>query len=164
MADIPLDKKFSTLCHITRAQHFAWREAVVRACPDIDPRQVVLEMWRVTGEQTGHSYAARIDRNKPLAEQVADGIAWSSQCMGEAATVEPGDTEREAFVRHDACPWQTWHERCDLVSEDQVGCDGWFASTIDTLNEKLGSALRFETIESLPAGGRSCLRRIWDEK
>ncbi len=164
MSDIPIDKKFATLCHITRAQHFAWREAVVRACPEADAHKVVLEMWKVTGEQTAASYAPRIDADKPLAAQVGAGIVWSSECMGESAQVEPSaDGRDEAFVRHDACPWVTWHKKCDLVSECQPGCDSWFASTIETLNGTLGTSLRFETIESLPEGGASCLRRIWVE-
>jgi hypothetical protein len=163
VSDIPIDKRFAVLSHITRAQHFAWREAVTRICPDVDTREVVLEMWRITGEQTARSYATRVNPDEPIAAQVASAISWSSQCMGEDAAVEAGETEREAFVRHTECPWKTWHERCDLVSEDQPGCDRWFASTIDTMNDALGSRIRFETIETLPEGGQSCLRRIWDD-
>ena len=74
------DKKFSILCQITRAQHFAWRAAVERLCPQVDAAQVVDAMWRLTGEQTAKAYAKRVDTAKKLqlAEQVASCIAWSS--------------------------------------------------------------------------------------
>lgn len=162
MSEIPADKRFSVLCDITRAQHFAWREAVVRTCAAIDARDVMLEMWRITGEQTGRSYAARLDADRPLPAQIAAAIAWSSQCMGEDAKAEAGSSDAEAFVRHRECPWKAWHERCGLLDEDQPGCDQWFASTLETVNRAAGGSLRFETLETLPSGGQSCLRRIWN--
>jgi Flp pilus assembly protein TadG len=77
--------RFGTLCQITRAQHFAWRQAVAAMFPDTDPARVVLKMWEVTGQQTAASYLKRLDPDQPLAPQVAQSIAWSSQCMGEDA-------------------------------------------------------------------------------
>lgn len=162
MATLPPDKKHAVLCDISRAQHFAWREAVRRRCPDIDPAEVVNEMWAVTGEQTAAAYAKRIDVSKPLALQVARSIVWSSECMGEEAVAEEGNGD-EAFVRHNACPWRDWHERLGLLAEDRPGCDAWFRTTIDALNETLGVDLRFETQEALPDGDSCCLRRIWAE-
>ena len=159
---VPIDKKFGVLCEITRAQHFAWHAAVRKLCPDVDPAKVTSEMWRVTGEQTGQAYLRRIDRELPLAPQIAEGICWSSECMGEDAEVAPGASDREAFVVHSACPWQKWHEQQGLVAEDRPGCDEWFRATIDTINRALGSNVRFETVEALPEGGRSCRRRIWE--
>ena len=32
-----------------------------------------------------------------------------------------------------------------------------------SINEKLGTRLRFETLSALPEGGECCLRRIWEE-
>jgi hypothetical protein len=161
MADIPVAKKFEILSEITRAQHFAWHAAVRKVCPAVDAMQVTLEMWRFTGRQTGGAYLRRMQRHLPIAPQIAESICWSSQCMGEDAVVEPGANDHEAFVVHRACPWQRWHRERDLVREDRPGCDEWFRSTIETVNEALGANVRFETLESLPEGGATCRRRIW---
>jgi hypothetical protein len=162
MADIPVDKKFAVLCEITRAQHFAWHEAVRQLCPGADLAAVVNRMWELTGAETGRAYLKRLDSSKPLAPQVAASIVWSSQCMGEDATLEPGAGD-EAFVRHRDCPWLHWHRRLGLLGEDRPGCDLWFAATVRTVNAALGSKLRCETREALPDGGSCCLRRFWVE-
>ena len=132
-------------------------------CPGVDPRKLVDTMWEITGEQTGESYARRLDPAAPLAEQVAASIVWSSRCMGETARVESGARPGEALIRHDACPWHVWHEKRGLLAEDRPGCDAWFEATLRTINEKLGVKLRFETLSALPDGGDCCLRRIWQE-
>jgi len=160
---VPVEKRFAVLCEITRAQHFAWREAVSDACPGVLPTKVVLKMWEHTGRDTARAYLKRLDRSRPLAPQVAECIAWSSECMGETARVEPGKGD-EAFVRHTGCPWLAWHQRLDLVAEDRPGCDAWFRSTVDEVNRALGTSLRTETLESLPEGAPSCLRRLWVER
>ncbi len=166
MTEIPVSKKFDVLCQIVRAQHFAWRAAVVETCPDVDPAETVKLMWQLTGDTTAQAYLGRIDLQKPVARQVAESIAWSSRCMGEDAVVEAaagdGPTD-EAFVRHDGCPWKGWHERQGLLAEDRPGCDAWFAATVDGINRSLDTNLRFETLESLPEGGASCRRRFWVE-
>lgn len=161
MSGLPLAKKFEILSEIARAQHFAWHAAVRKVCPSVDPAQVTLAMWRVTGEQTGRAYARKIDRRLPVAPQIAASICWSSACMGEDATVERGARDDEAFVVHRACPWQRWHEKNELVGEDRPGCDAWFGATIDAVNDALSTKIQFETLESLPEGGRTCRRRIW---
>jgi hypothetical protein len=161
VSDVPLSTKFEVLTEITRASHFAWHAAVRKVCPSIDPMKVTLEMWRLTGKQTGAAYLRKIDRHLPLAPQVAASICWSSACMGEDAVVEDGG-DRAAFVVHRGCPWQRWHEKNGLVHEDRPGCDEWFRATIETVNEALGTKVRFETLESLPEGGKSCRRRIWE--
>jgi hypothetical protein len=84
--------------------------------------------------------------------------------MGEDAVFEPGSGEEEGFVRHHGCPWRRWHERAGLVAEDRPGCDEWFRAMCATLGEALGRDVRFETLEALPDGGPSCLRRIWVER
>jgi hypothetical protein len=161
--EIPVGQKFAVLVQITRASHFAWRDAALRCCPGVDPQKLVDTMWEITGEQTGESYAKRLDPAAPLAEQVAASIVWSSQCMGETARVESGAEPGEALIRHDACPWHVWHEKRGLLAEDRPGCDAWFEATLRTINEKLGVKLRFETLSALPDGGDCCLRRIWQE-
>ncbi len=160
--DVPLEQRFAVLCEITRAQHFAWRQAALELAPELDANQLCNRMWEITGEQTALAYAKRIDPDKPLAPQVAQSIAWSSACMGEVIVVEPGEGD-EVFVRHLDCPWFHWHKRLDLLEEDQPGCDAWFGSTIKGINKALGSNLRFETKCSLPGNSDSCLRRIWAE-
>jgi hypothetical protein len=164
MAVLTADKKFPVLCEITRAQHFAWREAVRDACPGVLPTDVVIEMWKRTGRDTARAYLKRLDRSRPLAPQVAASIAWSSDCMGETARVEPGKDENEAYVRHVDCPWVHWHRKLDLVHEDRPGCDAWFESTVEEINHAFGTSLRTETLETLPEGGASCLRRLWTER
>ena len=123
MAEIPVEKKFGILCEITRAQHFAWHEAVARLCPDVDVAEVTNKMWEVTGHQTAKAYLKRLDKDKPLAPQVAGSIVWSSQCMGEDAALETTEGKDEAFVRHADCPWFHWHKRLGLLAEDRPGCD-----------------------------------------
>jgi len=158
--DIPIEKRFKVLCEIVRAQHFAWREAALALAPDLDPEELGNKMWEITGVQTARAYLKRLDRDKPLAPQVAQAIAWSSVCMGEDAVVEQGEGD-EAFLKHNDCPWYHWHKRLDLLSEDQPGCDTWFRTTVAEVNKALGTNLKIETQRSLPAGGNCCLRRIW---
>ena len=162
--DIPVEKRFAILVEICRASHFAWREAVLRRCPDADVQAVVNEMWDITGVQTAEAYLRRLDPSKGLPEQVAASVAWSSRCMGEDARVEPGSAPGEFLVRHDSCPWHRWHEKRGLLAEDRPGCDRWFEATVRTINEKLGTKLRFETLSALPEGGDCCLRRFWQDE
>jgi hypothetical protein len=162
-ADIPVEKKFQVLVEITRASHFAWREAAVRCCPGLDPQKLVNEMWEITGVQTGEAYLKRLDPSRDVAEQIAQSVVWSSRCMGEDAHVENGENSGEYLVRHDGCPWHRWHEKLDLLPEDRPGCDRWFQAMIRTVNGRLGTEIRFETVSALPDGGDCCLRRIWQE-
>ncbi len=167
MSDHPVEKRFAVLCGIVRAQHFAWREAVCRSCPDVDPSVAVIRMWENTGKQTAKAYLKRIDRTRALAPQVARSIVSSSESMGEEAAVElPAGKEKgdEAFVRHTSCPWFDWHRRLDLIAEDRPGCDAWFQTLVDEINRELGTRLCVETLETLPEGGDTCLRRLWLER
>ncbi|MHC4224745.1 MAG: L-2-amino-thiazoline-4-carboxylic acid hydrolase [Planctomycetota bacterium] len=162
--DIPIEKRFAALVEICRASHFAWREAAVRCCPDVDERTLVNEMWDITGVQTAEAYLKRLDPSGNLPGQIAASIVWSSQCMGEDAHVEEGKDPSECFVKHEDCPWHRWHQKLGLLAEDRPGCDRWFDAAIRTINEKLGTNIRFETLSSLPDGCDCCLRRIWEEK
>ena len=163
MADIPVEKKFAVLTEITRAQHFAWHEAVRRACPDVDTAKVVNLMWELTGHETARAYLKRLDPTKPLGPQVAGAIVWSSQCIGEEAVLEVSESKQDGFVRHNDCPWYHWHKRLDLLAEDRPGCDIWFQTAVEDINKALGTKLKVETVESLPEGGKCCLRRFWVE-
>ena len=160
--DIPIEKRFKVLCEIVRAQHFAWREAALALAAELDPEELGNKMWEITGVQTATAYLKRLDPAKPLALQVARFIAWSSVCMGEDAAVEQGEGD-EAFVKHADCPWYHWHKRLGLLQEDQPGCDTWFFTAVAEINKALGTSIKIETTSSLPAGGDSCVRRIWVE-
>lgn len=162
--DIPLDQKYRVLVEICRSSHFAWREAVRLRCPEVDPTDVVKEMWQITGVQTAEAYLKRLDPGGDLPLQIAESIVWSSICMGEDARLEAGDQPGEYVVRHLACPWQRWHENFELSGEDRAGCDRWFEATLRTINERLGSRVRFETMCALPEGDSSCARRIWEDR
>jgi hypothetical protein len=160
--DVPIETRFKVLCEITRAQHFAWREAALALAPHLDPGQLTDKMWEITGVETAKAYLQRIDPKKPLAVQVAQCIAFSSVCMGEEVTVEEGEGG-DAFVRHHDCPWFHWHKRRGLLDEDQSGCDTWFRTVVAELNKVFASDIKVETQCSLPAGGDCCRRRIWVE-
>lgn len=162
-SDISAEQRFKVLCEISRAQHFAWREAALALAPQLDAQELVNKMWEITGIQTARAYLKRLDPAKPLAVQLANSISWSSACMGEEVEVEPAEKEREALVRHVSCPWFDWHKRLGLLEEDQPGCDTWFASLVGEINRTLGSNVKVETKCSLPEGGDCCLRRIWEE-
>jgi hypothetical protein len=161
--NIPVEKKFAILVEINRASHFAWREAVLKCCPDVDPQQVVNEMWHITGVETAEAYLKRLDPSRNLAEQLAECIVWSSQCMGEQAHAETGERPGEHYVQHDQCPWHRWHDKKGLLAEDRPGCDRWFEAMIKTVNDRLGSRLRFKTVSALPESGDCCLRVIWEQ-
>ncbi len=156
----PLEQRYRVLAEIARASHFTWREAVRRRCPETDPREVVLEMWEITGVRTAEAYLRRLDPEGDVARQVAASIVWSSRCMGEDARLLPGEREGEWLVRHDACPWHRWHEEQGLLDEDRPGCDRWFQTVVRTVNERLGTRLSVETLSALPDGDGCCLRLI----
>jgi hypothetical protein len=160
--EIPAEERFKVLCEITRAQHFAWREAALALAPQLDGGELTRKMWEITGVQTAKAYLKRLDPDRPLALQVARSIAWSSACMGEDVTVQPGEGD-EAFMKHTACPWFQWHQRLNLLDEDRPGCDMWFRTVVDKINEALGTNIRVETTSTLPDGADCCLRRIWVE-
>lgn len=157
---IPIEKRFRILVEIHRASHFAWREAVARLCPDLDPAEIVNEMWDITGVQTAEAYLPRIDPDGDVARQLAESIVWSSLCMGEEAAIEEGGSPGEVHVVHTACPWHRWHGRNDLLAEDRPGCDRWFQAMARTINERLGTSLTVETLSALPDGDDCCRRTL----
>ena len=157
------DKRFELLANIMRASHFEWRRAVASLCPDIDPTDAVKKYWEEVGKDTAAYYLKKIDPAKDLAAQVAALYVASSVAMGEDAKVATSPNPGESLARHEACPWFDWHKREGLLHEDQVGCDWWLKTVVEEINKNLRTKLRFETVESLPTGGSSCLRRFWEE-
>ena len=89
-SDVPIEKKFRILVEITRASHFAWREAAIKCCPGVDPGELVNEMWEITGVRTAEAYLKHLDPAGDLVGQVAESIVWSSQCMGEEVLARAG--------------------------------------------------------------------------
>ncbi len=162
-AEVPWDKKFNILSQINRLAHFEWREAALALCPGLEPKELVLKYWAIVGRDTGRAYLKRIDRDKPIAPQIAASFVWSSRSMGEDASLYEGDNEREAYMVHRACPWYHFHQRYDAVAEDRPGCDKWLETLIAEINRELGSQVKFETLESLPEGAPACVRRVWED-
>lgn len=161
--EMPCEKMFHILSQINRLAHFEWREAALALCPELKPEELVLKYWEIVGRDTGKAYLARIDRDKPVAPQIAASFVWSSRSMGEEAYLYEGDHANEAYMVHRACPWFEFHKRYDALAEDRPGCDRWLESLIGVINTKLGSAVKFETLESLPDGGGGCVRRVWED-
>ncbi len=157
-------KKFQILAEITRASHFEWRRAALAMAPDVEPLELVKRYWTEVGKDTARFYLKDIDPAGDLPAQVARLIVSSSVAMGEDAEVLGPSSDGVWEVRHNACPWYRWHKQEDLLHEDRPGCDCWFATLVEEINGALGTALRFETLETLPDGGPSCLRRLWVEE
>ncbi len=160
--NVPIEKRFRILCEITRAQHFAWREAALSMSPDLDPLELTNTMWELVGIQTAEAYMKHLDPLQPLALQIAQSIAWSSECMGETVRVEE-EEGGSVFLIHDDCPWYHWHKRLGILEEDRPGCDVWFQTVVLTVNNALGATLRVETECTLPEGCECCRRRFWDQ-
>ncbi len=62
-----------------------------------------------------------------------------------------------------------WWQIEDAIAPGDIivfrpGCDAWFQTLVDEINRELGTRLRVETLETLPEGGDSCLRRLWLER
>ena len=156
----PLRQKFDVLAQISRAQHFAWREAVAACCPGIDAAAVAEHMWEISARETAKAYIARIDPKQPVPRQLAQHFAWSSIVMNEAAIVESSPDGTEARVVHYDCPWFHWHKRLDLLAEDRPGCDAWFFTVVEEVAAATGVPLKIETLSTLPDGDATCARRI----
>ena len=162
MAKYTLEQKFKTLCQITRASHFEWRETFQKMYPDADIKEAVLKYWEVVGHDTAKAYLRNIDRTKPIAPQIAEQIVDSSLAMGETAEIIKGDNDLELYVEHNDCPWLKWHQKYNAEDEDRIGCDKWFATIVDDINKELGTSISFETLSTLPDGDKSC-KRIFKE-
>ncbi len=154
-------KKIKVMSAIMRAQHFEWRRAALALAPDLDPMELVRRFWSEVGADTARYYVGRIDPDKDVAEQVANLVVSSSIAMGEDAEYLGPDGDGRHLVAHNDCPWYHWHHREGLLEEDQAGCDRWLETTLEGVNEALGTSLRFDSVETLPGGAKRCLRRFW---
>ena len=57
------EKKFHILSQINRASHFAWRRAALKACPDIDPLELVKIYWAEVGHDTARAYIKQFKKH-----------------------------------------------------------------------------------------------------
>lgn len=157
-------KRFEILSGIMRASHFEWRKAALEMSPGIDPIRLVKKYWEVVGKDTAQFYLKKIDPQRDVAQQTAEMFVSSSQAMGEDAVMLGQNADGCWEARHNDCPWFHWHKKENLLDEDQVGCDQWLKTVVDEINAALHTHVRFETTESLPAGGGCCHRKFWIEK
>ena len=157
------EESLSLLWNILRAHYFAWRDAAVALCPDVDRHDLVQVMWSRAGCETADAIVEALDRSRPLTNQVAAALALTSRALGEAAITSDTQGREQAWIASRSCPWLAWHERRGLEDEDRLGCDAWFASTVARLNELLGTRLEVETEACRPDGDAECRRRIFVE-
>ncbi len=151
------EQKFNALCQITRASHFEWREAFIKMFPNVNPKKVVLKYWEIVGHDTAKAYLKKVDRNKPIAPQIAKMIVDSSLAMGESASMTV-ESNGDVRLVHSSCPWYDWHKKYNAVEEDQPGCDCWMKTIVHDFNRELGSNIIVETVSSLPNGNDNCTR------
>lgn len=151
------EQKFKTLCQITRASHFEWRDTFIKMFPNIDPKDAVMKYWEIVGHDTAKAYLKKVDKNKPIAPQIVEMMVNSSLAMGESATMTE-DTNGEVRLVHTSCPWYDWHKKYNAIDEDQPGCDRWINTIVQDFNLELASNIKVKTIRSLPNGNENCTR------
>lgn len=158
-----LINKFEALGNITRATWFEWREAAIEtARPEFKPLDLVLKAWEVVGHDTAKAYFTMLDRSKDsYVKDIAQCIVSSSTMMGEDAKLVPGENKDEIYVQWDRCPWPEFARRYGApMEEDVLGCDKWFTTVIEDINELFNTNVKLETLKAIPRGDRICLRRI----
>ena len=159
-------RKFNTLGNIERATWYEWRQAALEfAREGTDPLDLVLRAWEIVGHDTAKSYFGGLDVTKGpkrFVTDIARRIVASSINMGEDAKVVESDKDNEVYVRWDRCPWPDFARRYDApMEEDLQGCDKWFMTVIEDINEVFNTHVQLETQAAIPSGDCHCLRRIW---
>lgn len=157
-----IEARYGLLLSIHRAAHFEWIRTIQRLYPECDVGEVVMTYWDEVAKDTARAYLRILDRDQPLAQQVARLIAKSSLAMGE--TVACVTSDEGATVEHTACPWWGWHQEQGFETLDRPGCDVWFQKVVAYINEAIGSGLRVETRSALPDGDPCCRRLITEGK
>lgn len=154
--------KFEGLGNITRATWYEWREAAMACAPGLKPLDLVLKAWEVVGHDTAKAYFTALDVSKPtFLEDIAKCIVGSSTIMGEDAKLVKGAHEGEIYVQWDRCPWPEFARRYKApMEEDVLGCDKWFQTVIEDINELFNTEVRLETLKAIPRGDGICLRRL----
>ena len=155
--------KFEALQNINRATWYEWRQAAIEcARPEISPLELVLKAWEVVGHDTAKAYFGMLDVSKPsFLEDIAKCIVMSSTMMGENAKIVKSENENEVFVQWDRCPWPEFARRYDVpMEEDVLGCDKWFQTVIEDINQLFNTKVKLETTKAIPRGDGCCVRRI----
>jgi hypothetical protein len=158
-----LMKKFEALQNINRATWYEWRQAAIEcAQPKFKPLDLVLNAWEIVGHDTAKAYFGMLDVSKPtFLEDIAKCIVMSSTMMGETAKVIKGENENEFFVQWDRCPWPEFARRYNApMEEDVLGCDKWFQTVIEDINQLFNTKVKLETQKAIPRGDGCCLRRL----
>jgi hypothetical protein len=158
-----LMSKFEALQNINRATWYEWRQAALEyARPDVEPLELVLKAWEVVGHDTAKAYFGMLDVSKPtFIEDIAKCIVMSSTMMGENAKIVKSDNPNEVFVQWDRCPWPEFARRYDVpMEEDVLGCDKWFQTVIEDINQLFNTKVTLETQKAIPRGDGACVRRI----
>ena len=157
--------KFEALQNINRATWYEWRQAAIEcARPEFTPEDLVLKAWEVVGHDTAKAYFGMLDVSKPsFLEDIASCIIMSSTMMGENARVIKSETgnENEVFIQWDRCPWPEFARRYGApMEEDVLGCDKWFQTVIEDINQLFNTKVKLETQKAIPRGDGVCLRRL----
>ncbi len=158
-----LINKFEALQNINRATWYEWREAAIEcARPEFTPLDLVLKAWEVVGHDTAKAYFGMLDISKPsFLKDIAKCIVLSSTMMGENAKVIKSENENEVFIQWDRCPWPEFARRYGApMEEDVLGCDKWFQTVIEDINELFNTKVKLVTEKAIPRGDGICVRRL----
>jgi hypothetical protein len=156
----PNEARYKLLLKIHRASHFEWIRTVKRLDPTCDVSRLVLTYWDEVAKDTAESYLKILNRDAPLASQIASLIVKSSVAMGEdASLILEG---QKAIVHHSACPWWDWHQKAGLAHLDKIGCDTWFTKVVLYINSALDGKVSVTTECALPDGESCCRRVFWE--
>ena len=170
--------KFEALQNINRATWYEWRQAAIEcARPEFKPLELVLKAWEVVGHDTAKAYFNMLDLSKPtFLEDIGKCIVQSSTMMGENAKIVKGNGPNEVFIQWDRCPWPEFARRYQVpMEEDVLGCDKWFQTVIEDVNQLFNTNVKLETQKAIPRGDGVCVRRlsidpseklqkVWDSK
>ena len=161
-----LMSKFEALQNINRATWYEWRQAAIEcARPEFSAEDLVLKAWEVVGHDTAKAYFGMLNVSKPsFLEDIAKCIVMSSTMMGETSKVVKSEQENEVFIQWDRCPWPEFARRYDAPMEEDVkGCDKWFQTVIEDINQLFNTKVKLETLKAIPCGDGVCLRRLTQE-
>jgi hypothetical protein len=155
--------KYEALQNINRATWYEWRAAAIEcARPEFKPMDLVLKAWEVVGHDTAKAYFGMLDVSKSsFLEDIAKCIVQSSIMMGENAKIIKSEEPNEVFVQWDRCPWPEFARRYDAPMEEDVqGCDKWFQTVIEDINQLFNTKVKLETQKAIPRGDGVCIRRL----
>ncbi len=155
--------KFEALQNINRATWYEWRQAAIEcARPEFKPLDLVLKAWEIVGHDTAKAYFGMLDVSKPtFLEDIGKCIVMSSTMMGENAKIVKSEKPNEVFIQWDRCPWPEFARRYKVpMEEDVLGCDKWFQTVIEDINQLFNTKVTLVTEKAIPRGDGVCVRRL----